>query len=169
MTRFQNLKRVLKHALVPRWLAVRPFTPVLLADIERAVRDSELRHDGELRFTVEGGLDIRPLWHGQTPRQRGEELFASLRVWDTEHNSGVLIYLQMVDRRIEIIADRGIARKVAQATWDEICRKMESAFAAGRFRESSLEAIAAVTVLLATHFPPSGKNPDELPDKPVVL
>ena len=169
MTSFQHFKRLLKHALMPHWVALRPFSPEVLAEIESAVRRSERLHDGELRFALGGSLDVRPVWHGQSPRKRAEELFASLRVWDTEHNSGVLIYLQMVDRRIEIIADRGTARKVTQATWDEICRKMERAFVAGRFRDGALEAIADITALLAKHFPPSTENPDELPDRPVVL
>ncbi|NBR29019.1 MAG: hypothetical protein EBT83_11515, partial [Betaproteobacteria bacterium] len=91
------------------------------------------------------------------------------RVWDTEHNSGVLIYVQLVDRRIEIVADRGIAARVAQPEWDAICRRMEAAFRERRFEAGALAAIAEITALLARHFPPQGDNPNELSDKPVIL
>ena len=90
-------------------------------------------------------------------------------MWDTEENSGVLIYLQMVDRRIEIVADRGINRMVQQSEWDAICRHMENEFRAGRFEAGTLAAIGEVTELLAKHFPPLSANPDELPNRPVVL
>lgn len=164
-----DLKRVLKHLLVPDWLATRSFSPAVLAQIEQAVRASERLHDGELRFVVEGDLDLWPLLRGQMPRERALEIFSTLRVWDTEQNSGVLIYLQMIDRRIEIVADRGIARRVPQERWDRICRTMELQFPRGRYREGALEAIGQITQLLAEHFPAGGANPDELPDKPVVL
>jgi uncharacterized membrane protein len=100
---------------------------------------------------------------------RAEDVFSQLHVWDTEYNSGVLIYVQLVDRRIEIVADRGIAAKVEQAEWNTICRAMEQAFKEGRFAEGALQAIERITALLARHFPPRGKNPNELPDKPAVL
>ena len=103
-------------------------------------------------------------------RARAEDLFASLRVWDTEHNSGVLVYVQRVDRRIEIVADRGIAARVAQAEWDAICREMEAAFREGRFADGALRAIERCTGLLAAHFPARGRrNPNELPDRPILL
>ena len=92
-----------------------------------------------------------------------------LRVWDTEENSGVLIYLQLVDRRIEIVADRGISAKVEQATWDAICHRMEEAFRGGRFERGVLDGVREITALLVRHFPARGANPDELPDKPAVL
>jgi len=96
-------------------------------------------------------------------------VFALLDVWDTEENTGVLIYVQLVDRAIEIVADRGIAKRVPQAEWDAICRAMERAFRAHRYEQGALEAIGTVTAILARHFPPGAANPNELPDKPVVL
>jgi uncharacterized membrane protein len=96
-------------------------------------------------------------------------LFSELRVWDTEANSGVLIYLQMVDHRIEIVADRGISRLVAQSEWDAVCRRMEAEFRERRFEAGTLGAINEITELLAKHFPPEADNPDELPNRPVVL
>ena len=164
-----NLLRFLKHISTPGWIARRPFTPDVLKKIEQAIKTSEQRHDGELRFVVEGPLPLHALVGNETPRARAEELFSQLRVWDTAHNSGVLIYVQLVDRRIEILADRGIASKVAQSEWSAICRAMEKSFKDGRFADAALDAIGRITMLLAKHFPPLDKNPNELPDKPVVL
>lgn len=164
-----NAKRILKHLFTPDWVACRVFPRPALKRIEEAIRGSEKSHGGELRFAVEAGLDFLPLLKGITPRQRARQVFGQLNVWDTEHNSGVLIYLQLVDRRIEIVADRGISAKVQQATWDAICRRMEGEFRAGRFEQGALDGIKETSALLARHFPPRGDNPDELPDKPVVL
>jgi uncharacterized membrane protein len=146
---------------------MRAFPAAALKKIESAIQASETTHDGELRFVVEAGLPLGFLKH--KTRYRAESLFSELKVWDTEHNSGVLIYVQLVDRRIEIVADRGIAAKVPQSEWDAVCRTMESAFKKKNYLEGSLLAIADITKLLARHFPPQGRNPNELPDKPVVI
>ena len=164
-----NFKRIVKHLFAPQWIIARAFPRRTLTAIEEAIRASEKTHDGELRFAVEAGLDPLPLVRGQTPRQRAIEVFSALRVWDTEHNSGVLIYVQLVDRRIEIVADRGINAKVPQHAWDAICRRMEAAFRQRRFEQGVLAAIGEITALLAQHFPPRGDNPDELSDQPVIL
>ena len=164
-----NLKRTLKHLFAPDWLVYRAFPRAALRRIEAAIRQSEAAHRGELRFAVETGLDLLPLLRGLTPRQRALDVFSRLRVWDTEENSGVLIYLQLVDRDIEIVADRGISAKVEQATWDAICRRMEEAFRGGRFERGVLDGVREITALLVRDFPARGANPDELPDKPAVL
>jgi hypothetical protein len=161
--------RALKHMLTPDWVAMRPFPASVLDRIETAIGASEQRHRGELRFALEASLEPLDVLRGIPVRARALELFAALRVWDTEENSGVLIYLQMVDRRIEIIADRGINRLVAQSEWDAICRRMETEFRAGRFEAGTLAAIQEVTELLVKHFPPGTDNPDELPNRPVML
>jgi len=162
-----NFKRVMKHSIVPHWVALRAFPAAALTKIEQAVRASEKQHDGELRFAVEAALPFHFLRTGT--RKRAEALFAELRVWDTEHNSGVLVYVQLVDRRIEIVADRGISARVEQAEWDGICRAMEEDFKRRDFLKGTLQAIESVTRLLARHFPPRGRKHNELPDKPVVL
>ena len=161
--------RILKHLFTPDWAANRAFPRAALKRIEKAIGESEKSHDAELRFAVEAGLALTPLLKGATPRQRAHEVFANLRVWDTEHNSGVLIYLQLVDRDIEIVADRGISAKVGQDAWDKICRRMEDAFRAGRFEQGALDGIREISALLERHFPPRGANPDELPNRPVIL
>jgi len=159
--------RFLKHLLTPHWWAVRTFPSGVLRQIESAIKASERRHDGELRFAIEGPLPLQLL--RTTTRKRAEALFGQLGVWDTEHNSGVLIYVQLIDRRIEIVADRGISAKVDQAEWKAICSQMEQAFGEDEYAEGALRAIESSTDLLAKHYPPRGRNPNELPDKPVVL
>lgn len=164
-----DFTRLVNHLLTPPWLSLRRIPLSLRTEITTAVAASERRHRGELRFAVEGPLPWRALVRGQLPRERAIELFAKLRVWDTAENNGVLIYLQLVDRRVEILADRGVAAKVPQAAWDALCRNLEGAMQAGRCREGVLAAIEAVSDLLAEHFPATGDNPNELPDMPVVI
>lgn len=164
-----DIGRVLRHLLTPSWVLGRTFTPDVLAAIAEAVEASEAHHRGEIRFAVEAGLDLAELLRGTTTRARAIEVFSRLRVWDTEENTGVLIYVQWLDRRVEIVADRGIARQVPQAAWAGVCRQMEAAFVEGRFRAGSVAAVAAVGELLARAFPPGPDNPNELPDRPVLL
>jgi uncharacterized membrane protein len=161
------MRRALKHLFIPHWVALRPFTRPVLRKIEQAVKASERSHRGEIRFAVEGPLHLAHL--RVATRARARQVFGQLGVWDTEENTGVLIYVQLVDRRIEIVADRGIAARVKQPEWDAICRAMERAFKAGRFEAGALDAIQAITAILSRHFPASGANPNELPDKPAVL
>jgi len=164
-----QLLRVFRHLLAPDWLVARVFPRAALKRFEDAVRQSEALHRGELRVAIEAGVGLLPLLRGATPRARALDAFARLRVWDTEENSGVLIYLQLVDRDIEIVADRGINAKVGQAQWDAICHRMEESFRARRFEKGVLEGIAEITTLLNTHFPARTRNLDELPNRPVVL
>lgn len=164
-----HVTRLIRHLLTPSWLPVRGFSPALRTEIAAAVAASESGHHGEIRFAVEGPLPWRALWRNQTPRDRALELFARLGVWDTAENSGILIYLQLVDRDVEIIADRGIAAQVPQAAWETLCRDLESAMREARCREGVLATIEAVTRLLVEHFPAAHDNPNELPNKPVLL
>jgi uncharacterized membrane protein len=164
-----NFARLVKHLAVPHWAVRRAFPPAVLARIESAITTSERAHRGEIRFAVEGGIDLLPLLKGLTPRERALQVFSELRVWDTEENSGVLVYVQLVDRHIEIIADRGVHAKVPQPEWDRICARMEEAFHGGRYEQGMLSGIEEITALLARHFPARSVNPDELPDAPVTL
>ena len=161
------MRRVFRHFFTSDWIALRAFPRSALKDIEQAIKASESRHDGELRFVVEASLPLHFL--RQPARRRAEALFSQLNVWDTEHNSGVLVYVQLVDRRIEIVADRGIAARVAQSEWEALCREMQNAFSRGEFLPGALQGIQKITDILARHFPPRGRNPNELPDRPVVL
>ena len=164
-----SLARATRHLFAPPWIVRRAFPPDALMKIEAAIAASEQRHRGEIRFAIEGHLEFLPVARGLTPRERALEVFSLLRVWDTEENTGVLIYLQLVDRDIEIVADRGIARLIAQHEWDAICRRMEKAFSARQYDEGVIAGITEVSELLARHFPAGASNPDELPDRPAVL
>ncbi|MCX7626906.1 MAG: TPM domain-containing protein [Methylophilaceae bacterium] len=162
--------RILRNLLSGPWQVRRHFPRDALARIESAIAASESAHLGELRFVVEAGLNWDDLWHGVTARARAIEVFSQLRVWDTEYNSGVLIYLLLAERDVEIVADRGIHARVGTAVWENICREMEAEFRAGRFEQGVLTGIARISALLAEHFP-AGRQPNanELPDAPIVI
>ena len=164
-----NFKRLVDHIFFLPGAQQRAFPPAVLKTIEDEISASETLHDGELRIAIEGNLDIVPLWRGLSGRARAIELFSQLHVWDTENNSGVLIYLLLADHDIEIVADRGISARVDQREWDQITHTMEEAFRAGQFEQGLLAGIRAITTLLAQHFPPTGNNPDELSNRPVLL
>jgi len=161
--------RALRHLLADNWALRRAFPKAVLHNIEQAVSEAEQRHGGELRFAVEGGLPLANLWRAQTPRERALELFGALRVWDTERNCGVLIYLSLGDRDVEIVADRGIQREVGTAGWQAICDRMRAGFREGRFESGVVEGIRAIGDLLARHFPRDSGDRNELPDRPLVL
>jgi uncharacterized membrane protein len=164
-----GIKRIGKHLLEHHWRARRIFTPKVLAAIEQAIKAGEATHSGQLRFVVEGALDGAPLFKGQSARERALDVFSHLRIWDTAHNNGVLIYLLLADRDVEIVADRGIHAKVGSRDWENICRKMETAFKQANYESGVVSGIQAVTQHLTKHFPASGTGQNELPDKPVVL
>jgi uncharacterized membrane protein len=164
-----NIKRIVRHLLVSQWQVNRAFPRDTLIAIEKAIKASETAHLGEIRFAVEGALDGTPLFRGQSARERAIEVFSQLRVWDTEHNNGVLIYLLLVDRDVEIVADRGIHARVGMQEWEKICRMMEGAFKQANYEKGVVSGIRAVTQHLIRYFPASGHGQNELADKPVVL
>jgi hypothetical protein len=164
-----DMKRIVRHLLATRWTVRRAFPRGALAAIDKAIRESETGHRGEIRFVVEGALQIEPLLRGQSARERAIDVFSQLRIWDTEQNNGVLIYLLLADRNVEIVADRGIDAKVGPEEWERICRGMEAAFRQAEFEAGGIGGIREVTRHLAVHFPPGGDDRNELPDKPVVL
>ena len=164
-----RIGRLLKHLLMPRERVRRFFPKAALAAIGTAVGEAEKLHCGELRFVVEGTMPFAALLRDETPRQRDVEGFAKLRIWDTDRNNGVLIYVQLADRQVEVLADRGISARVAQSEWDAVCRGMEAAFKTGDYRRGALEAVEAAGRLLARHFPGAAKGDNELPDRPVLL
>jgi uncharacterized membrane protein len=164
-----KLKRLFRHLLMPHWRVRNAFPARTLRAIESAIRACEATHAGEIRFAVEGALHPLALLGNQTARDRAIQVFSQLRVWDTEHNNGVLIYLLLADRVVEIIADRGVHARVGGEGWEEICRKMEVAFRAGRFEQGALDGIHQVGKHLARHYPSPGQGKNELPGGPVVL
>lgn len=176
---WQALRTLLRHRLVhPRW-SERVLPPEALERIGERVRESERRHGGQIRVVVEAALPLSYLWRhlrDRVPlrrivRERALMLFGKLRVWDTERNNGVLIYLLLAERAIEIVADRGIARRVPSAQWQAVVDGLRQALAQGRFESGLAEAVDAVSALLEAHAPRSeaAANNNELPDAPLRL
>lgn len=162
--------RLLRHFATDHRSARKAFSDAELARIGQAISEGEKQHRGQVRFVVEPALPLARVARRTTPRERALEAFGLLRIWDTEENCGVLVYLLLADRAVEIVADRGIDRAVGAAKWQSVCREMEAAFAAGRYAEGAEAGIAAINELLARHFPGDGKpRTNELPDAPVVL
>jgi len=171
---FKRIVRILKH----RWQAdaqtQRAFPPQVLDKLTQLVADSESAHSGEIRIFVESGLPTSYLWRtddlSHITRQRALAIFGKIRVWDTEHNNGVLIYLLVAERRIEIVADRGVNQVVSPDTWSSLVSGLATAFRIGQYEEGMCQAVAEVSKLLQQHFPlkPGQHNPDELPNEPVL-
>ncbi|WP_375415195.1 TPM domain-containing protein [uncultured Bradyrhizobium sp.] len=164
-----GIKRIGRHLLANRSRVRKAFPPRSLAAIERAIKASEAAHAGQIRFVVEGALDGAPLLRNQQARARALDVFSHLRIWDTEHNNGVLIYLLLADRDVEILADRGIDAVVSVEEWQTVCAMMEVEFGKGNFERGVLKGIEAVTRHLIKHFPKHGGGRNELPDAPVVI
>ncbi len=159
-----DLGRWARHLFFPR-----KFPQAALAGIEQAIRRGEATHRGEIRFAAEDALDGPALLARHSPRERALEVFSQLRVWDTEENNGVLIYLLLADRDIEIVADRGVNARVPQAEWDKICSAMEQGLRRGEFEAAVVRGIEQASALLARHYPPRPGDRNELPDRPVRL
>ncbi|MEI7995079.1 MAG: TPM domain-containing protein, partial [Methylococcaceae bacterium] len=164
-----TIKRWFTHIFIPPWRWRLAFPKAVLKDIEKSVKLSEHLHRGEIRFAIENSLSSGWVWRGTSARQRATQVFSNLRVWDTEENSGVLIYVLLADREVHIVADRGISRRVTQADWDTVAQAMQDAFRVGDFRSGSLKGIEHITTILATHFPADADNPNELCNKPVIV
>ncbi len=164
-----QIKRIVKHLFTTQAQVRRNFSQNTLTAIENAIKASEAVHEGEIRFAVEGALDGFPLFNGQSARGRAIDLFSQLRVWDTQHNTGVLIYLLLADRAVEIVADRGIEAKVPSKEWDRICRLMETAFKQSNFEVGVVAGVQAVTWHLEKYFPVEGLNSNEIPNEPLLL
>ena len=156
--------------LVAHTRASAQFPRATLDAIHQAIAAGERLHAGQVCFAIEHALPLRDLARKRTPRDRAQEVFAQLRVWDTEHNSGVLIYVLLAERAIEIVADRGIAARVPQSDWQAVCDRMRERFAAREYQRGAVEGVEAVSAILASHFPSDGTpRSNELSDEPVLL
>jgi uncharacterized membrane protein len=152
-----NIKRIFRHLLMTHWQVNWAFPPATKAAIAEAIRASQNAHLGQVYFAVEGALHIVPLLKDQSPRERALEVFSHLRVWDTEHNNGLLIYILLADRAVEIVADRGVYSRVDTAEWGRICRQMEASFKKKNYEAGVIAGIQAVSQQLIHHFPlPTG-------------
>ncbi|TPG08639.1 hypothetical protein EAH75_13575 [Rhodanobacter glycinis] len=165
-----RMRRLLANLFGGWFQLPRRFPAALLDDMATAVAAGERTHRGEICFAIESRLSPLAVLDGLDAPARAQQVFAQLRVWDTECNSGVLFYVLMAEHRIEIVADRGIAAKVAAGEWDAICAHMRECYARGEWRNGSVAGIAAANVLLQRHFPDGGEpRPDELRDRPILL
>lgn len=172
-----KLKSLLRHLWLDASDAQHVIAPDVLLRLTQRVAASERRHSGQLRICVEAALPMSYLWRlgsnvtlAQLIRQRAVMLFSKMRIWDTEHNNGVLIYLQLAERAIEIVADRGVSQHVSPQEWQTMTQRMSAAFASGRFEDGLAQALEEVSELLVTHFPAAAgaQHTDELPNEPML-
>ena len=161
--------RIVRHAATTHRAASKRFAPDALARLQTTITEGEKTHRGEVRLIVEAALPLRKIRRGMSTRQRTIDLFGTFRVWDTEENNGVLLYVNVADRKVELIADRAASRAVPDATWQRICSALQEAFKRGEFEAGTAAAIAAINAELAAHFPTSGAKINSLPDAPVML
>ena len=161
--------RLIRHLFETRLATRRRFPPAVLDRIEAAVRGAETEHRGELRMVIETDLDAWSILAGKRARERALEVFAAWRVWDTEDNNGVLIYVLCADRAVEIVADRGFNALVTAAEWGAVCEAMRQEFRVGRWEHGALAGVAGVARLLTRHFPSTGPRANELADRPILL
>jgi len=167
-----NLTRICRHLLMTPWRVRHSFPRTALGAIEHAIQESEQSHVGEICFVVEGALHGTALYSSRSPRERAIEVFSKHRMWDTEHRNGILIYVLLADRAVEIVADRGVHTRVGTPEWQTICCMMEEDFRQGRYESGAVKGIRAVSRHLMKHFPIAAAEPrklGELPDKPVLL
>jgi uncharacterized membrane protein YgcG len=165
-----RLMRILKHRSYDEADVRRVLDDGALKRLEARVHDSEKKHSGEIRLCIEAGLPTSYLWKHLSVRDRAIAMFGKLRVWDTEHNNGVLIYLLFAEHKIEIVADRGLKERVADTEWQRVVEAMREPLRAGKFEDGLNIAVAAVEALLEKHFPASAgaTNPNELTNKPWI-
>lgn len=169
--RHSRWRRCLAHVLTTPLTVRRAFSQPAMRSIGAAIELAEAGHSGEIVFVVEGSPPWPYVWRNASGRRRALGLFADLRVWDTEHNNGVLIYVCLSDRAVEIVADRGIAARVESARWHQLCRELRESCHAARYEAGAVQAVRAVGELLREHFPlgPGETRINELPDRPVAL
>jgi uncharacterized membrane protein len=160
-----GIKRISRHLVEHRWRVRRIFNRAVLGRIEQAIKVGDVTHSGVVRFVAEGALDGAPLFLDQPTRARALDVFSHLRIWDTAHNNGVLIYMLFADRKVEIITDRGIDMHVGPDGWQKICHEMDADFASGQFEIGVIKGIEAVSRELAKYFPPDANGGNELSDK----
>ncbi|HEX4878592.1 MAG TPA: TPM domain-containing protein [Limnobacter sp.] len=165
-----QIKRLMTHLCTTERAVHKAFGPTCLKAVEQAIQVSERQHTGEIRFAVESALELPDLLANRSARERAVDVFSNLRVWDTEHNNGVLVYVLLADHAIEIVADRGIHKAVGDSGWEAVCTKIKESFKQNDYLKGSKAAIELVSALLVTHFPcAQAGGPNELPNQPVVL
>lgn len=165
----KTLPRMMRHLFTTTAAGRRAFPPATLKAIQAAIAKGEAQHRAEVRLIIEPALTMQAVLGGMSARERARELFAHYRIWDTEENCGVLIYIDLADHKVEIIADRGIDRLIGRHEWQAICYTMTTGFARGAFHDSAIAAVEQLNLLLQTHLPANGARPNQLSNRPLVL
>jgi len=165
----QKMKRLWQH-LKPNPDRAR-FNPALVEALSNTIASAEQGHRGEIRLVIESSLPSTLIWQNTTPRARAIYWFSQLRVWDTEGNTGILLYLLLAEHKLELVADRGIAGKVPQAQWDEICQQLQTHLAKHEVEIGLNNTITQLGELLQQHFPLKNAqaNPNELCNQPIII
>jgi uncharacterized membrane protein len=164
-----TISRLFRHLRTTAATGRRVFPPSSLKAVEQAIAEGEKLHRAEVRLIIEASLSAQAVLQGQTPRERARMLFAHYRVWDTEENCGVLIYINLADRQVEIVADRGVGQAVEATEWQALCKGMTQGFAKGEFEQSTIAALAQLNTLLRRLYPDDGSTHNELPDHPMMI
>lgn len=165
----KTMSRMLRHLFTTRLAGHRAFPNETLKAIQAAIAAGENQHRAEIRLIVEPALALHAALAGVSSRERARELFSDYRIWDTEENCGVLVYINLADRKVEIVADRGVGKLLAAKEWQAVCQTMTQGFARGAFHDSAIAGLAQLNGLLKTQFPATGARPNELSNRPVVL
>lgn len=164
-----TVKRIFRHLLTTQRNARRAFPEATLKAIQQRIAEGEVTHRAEVRMIVEAALSLPAVLNGLSSRNRAQELFNHYRIWDTEENVGVLLYVNIADHKVEIVVDRAVGRAIKAADWQTVCKTMTKEFANGAFHDSTLAALEQMNGLLTRHFPDQNGKKNELSDKPLVL
>jgi uncharacterized membrane protein YgcG len=164
-----KFSRALRHLCTTRYSGKKAFPCATLTAIQQAIADGESLHRAEIRLIVEPSLELSEIFAGVSSRQRAHELFSQYRIWDTEENAGILIYIELADHQVEIVADRGIASLIPNHYWHAICKTMTEGFAQGKYHDSVLQGLQQLNAVLQEHFPEQDRQANQLSNKPILL
>lgn len=164
-----SVPRFIKHFFTTSGLVNKYFPEESMRRITEAISESEKQHDAELVFAIESSISPISALRGYTARERAIDVFSELRIWDTEWNNGVMIYLLLADHDIEIVADRGVNRLAGSEYWEDVCHGIEKNFKEGRFEEGVIFGIRKISELLIQNYPKTENNPNELPNEPYII
>lgn len=164
-----KLNRLFKHLTATRSQARNLFPRSTLQAVQACIAAGEKQHRAEIRLIVEAALPLNTVLRGESSRTRAHELFSHYRIWDTEENCGILIYINVADHKVEILPDRTVGRALKRDDWHAVCQTMTRGFAGKKYHDSLLLALTQLNELLAVHFPDQDKHKNQLSDRPLIL